>query len=86
MAPATGAARVRVVKWGNSQAIRLSKEVLQQAHLREGDELTVHAEQGRIALESADLETTLEKLVKGITPQNRHDVTTWGKRVGKEVW
>jgi antitoxin MazE len=86
MAPATGAARVQVVRWGNSQAVRLSKEVLRQAQLREGDELTVRAEQGRIALESTALEITLEKLVAGITPQNRHDETDWGKRVGNEVW
>ncbi len=86
MKPATGTARARVVRWGNSQAVRLSKEVLQRAQLQEGDELTVHAEQGRIALESAALEITIEKLVAGITPQNRHGETTWGKRVGNEVW
>jgi antitoxin MazE len=86
MTPATGTVRVKVVRWGNSQAVRLSKEVLQQAQLREGDELIIHAEQGRIALESAALEITLEKLVAGITPQNRHGETTWGKRVGNEVW
>jgi len=86
MTPATGTARVQVVKWGNSQAVRLPKEVLQQAHLREGDELTIHAEEGRIALEATALEITLEKLVAGITPQNRHGEQDWGKRVGNEVW
>ncbi len=85
MAPAT-AARVRVVKWGNSQAVRLPKEVLQQAHLQEGDELTIRAEAGRIALESTAIEITLKKLVEGITPQNRHSEQNWGKRVGNEVW
>jgi antitoxin component of MazEF toxin-antitoxin module len=59
---------------------------LHQAQLREGDELTIRAEHGRIALESAALEITIEKLVAGITPQNRHGETTWGKRVGDEVW
>lgn len=86
MAPARATARVQVVKWGNSQAVRLPKEVLQQAHLREGDELTVRAEEGKIALEAADLEITLEKLVAGITPQNRHSEQNWGKRIGNEVW
>lgn len=88
MTPATGAgkARVQVVKWGNSQAVRLSKEVLQKAHLHEGDELTVHVEEGRIALESTIFEITLEKLVAGVTPKNRHGEQDWGKRVGNEVW
>lgn len=83
---ATATAVARVVKWGNSQAVRLPKEVLQQAHLREGDELTIHAEPGRIALEATALEMTLEKLVAGITPRNRHSEQDWGKRVGNEVW
>ena len=86
MARATGTVRVQVVKWGNSQAVRLPKEVLQQAHLREGDELTVRAEEGRIALEAATLEITLEKLVAGITSRNRHSEQDWGKRDGNEIW
>jgi antitoxin MazE len=86
MASATATARVRVVKWGNSQAVRLPKKVLQQAHLHEGDELTVRVEAGRIALEATVLEITLKKLVAGITPQNRHGEQDWGKRVGNEVW
>ena len=88
MTPVAGAgkARVQVVKWGNSQAVRLPKDVLQRAHLREGDELTISAEAGRIALESTALEITLENLVARITPQNIHGEQDWGKRVGNEVW
>jgi antitoxin MazE len=84
MAAAT--ARVQVVKWGNSQAVRLPKEVLRQANLQEGDELTVRAEQGKITLESTVLEVTLEKLLEGVTPENRHGEQDWGTRVGNEVW
>jgi antitoxin MazE len=79
-------ARVQVVKWGNSQGVRLPKEVLRQARLQEGDELTVRVEKGRIALEPAVPEITLEKLVAGITPRNRHREQDWGVRVGREVW
>lgn len=85
MAPAT-AARVRVVKWGNSHAVRLPKDVLQQAHLKEGDELTVRVEIGRIALEATALEVTLEKLIAGVTPKNKHSEQDWGKPVGNEIW
>ncbi len=86
MAPSTAAARVKVVKWGNSQAVRLPKDVLKQARLHEGDELTVRVEDGRIALEAASPEITLEKLVAGITPRNRHREQDWGQLVGNEVW
>ena len=86
MTPSTGAARVKVVKWGNSQAVRLPKDVLKLARLREGDELTVRVERGRIALEPATPELTLEKLVAGITPRNRHREQDWGGPVGNEIW
>jgi antitoxin MazE len=85
MAPAR-ATRVRVVKWGNSQAVRLPKAVLEQAHMREGDELTVRVEDGRIALEPATRALTLEQLIAGITPQNLHKAQDWGKPVGNETW
>ena len=83
---AAAIARVQIVKWGNSHAVRLPKDVLRQARLQEGDELTVRAEQGKIALESATLEVTLEKLLAGVTPHNRHGEQDWGTRVGTEVW
>ena len=88
MAPTSAAARarVKVVRWGNSQAVRLPKEILKQARLREGDELTVRIENGRIALEPTDPEITLEKLVAGITLRNRHREQDWGRPVGHEVW
>jgi antitoxin MazE len=86
MAPSTAAARVKVVKWGNSQAVRLPKDVLKLARLREGDELTVWVENGRIALEAATPEIKLEKLVAGITPRNRHREQDLGRPVGNEVW
>ena len=81
-----GQVRVQVVKWGNSQAVRLPKAVLRQADMREGDELMVHVEGHRIALEPATPEITLEGLVAAITPQNRHSEQDWGTRVGNEVW
>jgi Growth regulator len=86
MALSTAATRVKVVKWGNSQAVRLSKDVLKLAHLREGDELTIRVESGRIALEPATAEITLHKLVAGITPRNRHREQDWGQPLGNEVW
>jgi antitoxin MazE len=79
-------ARVQVVRWGNSQAVRLPKEILRQARVREGDQLTVHVEDGRIALQPAEEEITVEKLVAGITPRNRHHEQKWGGPVGREVW
>ena len=85
MTPATGA-KVQLVKWGNSHAIRLPKPILEQAHLKEGDELAVQVEGERISIEKAAPSLTLEMLVSKITRENRHTVKDWGRPVGKEVW
>ncbi|PLS26711.1 Growth regulator [Bifidobacterium anseris] len=39
-----------LVKWGNGQGVRLSRQVLEEAHLNVGDELDVHVEGGNIVL------------------------------------
>jgi antitoxin MazE len=74
------------VKWGNSQAVRIPKRVLDQARLREGEELEIRVEAGRITLEPVNSELTLESLVAQITPGNQHHELDWGKPAGREVW
>ncbi|PLS23795.1 hypothetical protein BLI708_03370 [Bifidobacterium imperatoris] len=39
-----------LVKWGNGQGVRLSKETMERAGLRVGDSLEVNAENGMITL------------------------------------
>ncbi len=80
------AIRSRIVKWGNSQAVRIPKKVLDQARLREGEELEIRVEAGRITLESLNSGLTLESLVAQITRENQHHELDWGKPVGREVW
>jgi antitoxin MazE len=82
----TAQARVQIVKWGNSQAVRLPKAVLKQANVQQGDELTVRVEGHRISLEPAAPEITLDSLIASITSQNRHSELDWGRPVGNEVW
>jgi antitoxin MazE len=78
--------RVRLVKWGNSRAVRIPKTIIERAKLQEGDELEIQVEEGRITMEPVSEKLTLESLVGGITPKNRHQVEDWGKPVGREPW
>ena len=78
--------RVRVARWGNSQAVRLPKSVLNQVRVREGDELTIRVEGECMTLEPAAPEVKLEKLLERITTKNRHGEQDWGRRAGNEVW
>jgi antitoxin MazE len=85
MAAAVGI-KVRLVKWGNSQAIRIPKPILDRVRIMEGDQLAVSVEGGTIALRKTTPALTLEALVSKITDQNRHSEQDWGKSMGKEVW
>ncbi|OLC91961.1 MAG: hypothetical protein AUH86_19935 [Acidobacteria bacterium 13_1_40CM_4_58_4] len=80
------AVRAQLVKWGNSQAVRIPKTVLEQAHMQEGEELEIRVEEGRITIEPLNAKLTLESLVAGITPENRYKEHEWGKPVGNEIW
>ncbi|MGO8672748.1 MAG: AbrB/MazE/SpoVT family DNA-binding domain-containing protein, partial [Capsulimonadaceae bacterium] len=44
-------AKAQLVKWGNSQAVRIPKAILEQCNLGEGEELEIRVENGQIWLE-----------------------------------
>ncbi|MFT8316724.1 MAG: AbrB/MazE/SpoVT family DNA-binding domain-containing protein [Sporolactobacillus sp.] len=71
-------------KWGNSLAVRLPKDVIEQAGIDQGTELVINVEQGRIQLIPKREEPTLEELLNRITPENRHEWINFG-REGNEL-
>lgn len=50
----TYATQIPVRRWGNGQAIRLSKEILEQMHIKENDNLNVTVHDGKMVLEKAE--------------------------------
>lgn len=78
--------RAQIVSWGNSQALRIPREVLDALQIREGDEVEMVVEKGRLTVQPVNPKLTLESLVAAITPQNCHEELDWGKPVGNEVW
>ena len=78
--------RTQVVAWGNSQALRVPKAILDELQMKEGDEVEMVVEGGRLTVRPLNPKLTLESLLAGITTENRHSETDWGKAVGKEVW
>jgi antitoxin MazE len=79
--------RSQLTRWGNSVAVRVPKRVLEDAQLAEGDaiELTV-TKPGEISLRGAQKKLTLESLLAGVTEENLHKATEWGRPVGNEAW
>jgi antitoxin MazE len=79
-------AQAQMVRWGNSLAVRIPKNVADEAHLAEGDKLVLQVEApGNIAIKSIE-RPTLDQLVERITPENLHKEINWGRPVGNEAW
>ena len=81
--------RTKIQKWGNSQGLRLTKNVIEDAGLGVGDEVEIEVRDGVIVVAPAmkiRRRYRLEDLVAQI-PKNYHtSEVDWGKPVGKEVW
>ena len=68
-----GGAGTAVARWGNSAGVRIPKDVLEQANLHEGDEVSFEVEtSGVVTMRSVKEKLTLDSLVERITPSNRH--------------
>ena len=78
--------KTKMVKWGNSLAVRISKHVVEEAKLKEGDWLEIEAPaEGQVELRRATKIPTLAQLVAQITPENRYGEISTSAEVGKEA-
>ncbi|MCU1309170.1 MAG: chpR [Candidatus Angelobacter sp.] len=79
--------KTHLAKWGNSLAVRIPKDLAEDALWRAGDliELVVH-KPGCVLVRALRPQPTIRHLVAGITPKNRHREIKTGKPVGNEVW
>lgn len=79
----------KVQKWGNSQGVRLGRNLLDEAHLAVGDEVEVTAREGVIVLSPVRRvrgRVSLEALVARISSDHRAEEVDWGKPEGREAW
>ena len=79
--------QAQIKEWGNSQGIRLSKEILQSAGLTLNEVVEVTAANGIITLTKTFRHRTLEERAAefggNLALDGEYD---WGKPVGKEAW
>ena len=79
----------RVQKWGNSQGLRLGKQVLEEARISIGDLVDVSAQDGMIVIVPANRvrgKQSLQELVSRIPKNYRTGEVEWGGAVGREDW
>jgi antitoxin MazE len=79
----------KVQRWGNSQGLRLSREILASAQIEVGDEVEVAVSGGQIVLTPARRVRgghDLSQLVREIPADYGPAEEGWGPPSGKEVW
>jgi antitoxin MazE len=79
----------KIQKWGNSQGLRLAKQVLEDAHISVGDDVDVTVRDGLIVVAPARRvrgKRSLPDLVSRIPKDYKTEEIDWGQPVGKEVW
>lgn len=86
--------KVAIRKWGNSQGIRLSKEIISRMGLKENDEVEINVNNGRMVIEKAkpayqNLQERLEafygKSIDEIYVESTEEIDI-GKPTGEEQW
>jgi mRNA interferase MazF len=79
----------KIQKWGNSQGLRLAKNVLEDAHLGVGDEVDVSVRDDFIVIAPIRRirgRYRLEDLVARVPDSYQGCEVDWGEPVGKEAW
>ena len=87
--------QTNIRKWGNSQGIRLSKEVMSQMHLKENDTVEINICDGKMTIKKSNrskylnlterLEAFYKKPIEEIYVEDTLEVDVGGP-VGNEVW
>jgi len=79
----------KIQKWGNSQGIRLAKNLLADAQLGVGDEVDISVKDGIMIVTPAKRirgRHNLKDLVARIPENYQAGEVDWGEPVDKEVW
>ena len=79
----------RIQKWGNSQGLRIPREVLKEARVEVGDEVDVAADDGAILIRPVRRvrgRHKLQDLLARIPKDYRAEEIDWGGPRGKEHW
>ena len=70
-------------KWGSSQGIRLSKEIVDLTNLKIGDEVSITADENQIIIKKTIKRVSLQELFKGYNDKYQPEEIAWDTS-GKE--
>ena len=79
-----------IQKWGNSQAVRLPKPILETLSLKENDQVEIIAESNSIVIRKTTrrrrANKSLEERFANYTGGHTYTEYDWGEPAGNEVW
>jgi len=76
----------RILKWGNSDAIRIPKPLLKELKLSTNDAINIVRDGDKIVITKVSKKNlSIEELFKDFTPQKIKEYD-WGEPVGNEIW
>ncbi|MGH7549611.1 MAG: AbrB/MazE/SpoVT family DNA-binding domain-containing protein [Gemmatimonadota bacterium] len=79
--------RTTIGRWGNSLAVRIPRDLAEEAGLDAGTEVEFSIEGDRLLLApTAQSRWSLEDLLARVTKENLHEEMNFGPPVGHEVW
>lgn len=79
----------KIQKWGNSQGLRITKNLLAEAQLDIGDEVDIRVKEGMMVVSPAKKirgRYSLKELVERIPKDYTSGEAQWGEPAGKEIW
>jgi len=78
--------QTRIQKWGNSLAVRLPKVFADQTGIKNGSDVRILVEDGKIVLHPInDREKQLDNMLNQIDDSNIHKEIDFGAPAGKEL-
>lgn len=77
-----------IQKWGNSQGIRLTKQILTALNWGINDKVKLTTEDNKLIIEPvhARKHQTIDELFANYDGNYMPDEVDWGQPVGKEIW
>ena len=78
--------RTHIGRWGNSLAVRIPLAFAREAQLEEGATVEVSLFEDGLVIRPIGRSHNLDTLVSGITEENLHGETDWGRPLGNEAW
>ena len=81
--------KTKIKKWGNSQGIRISKEILKLMKWQVNEEVSISIHENKLIIEKSDsLETDLNirDLFNDYNDNYIFEEINWGESVGEEMW